>query len=156
VEDSVYLGNFNLTVGGKYTSNTDMVDLMQRIPQKVRDIEGLKVLYRQKKEQLDAKFKAELAGIEQKIGKLIQERADDLAQRQAEQRVAAAEVKKAQQRLNEAKGLIARTRVKTRKSAEEAQNALKRETDQAIGAIQKEIHVAQKEIQAKEKGLKDY
>jgi Skp family chaperone for outer membrane proteins len=145
---------FKVIMGVNYTSSANVMDLMEKIPQKVRDIEGLKRQYQQKKDQLDAKFRTEMAGIDEKIGKVLKDRADELAAKQAEEKSARDEVKKAQKRLTEAKGLIARTRAKAKKKNQEAADALKWETNQAINAIQREIQEAQQQIRTKEKSIK--
>ncbi len=125
-------------------SSVGVVELMQKIPQKVRDIEGIKEEYRRRKDQLDAKYKTELAGIEDKIGKILQERTEDLV-------TCKNELKKAEQKLKEAREYLAKTREKVRKNVQDAQNALKRQVDVEIDAIQKEIRFTQKQIQEKEK-----
>ncbi|HMF31660.1 MAG TPA: hypothetical protein VKK79_09610 [Candidatus Lokiarchaeia archaeon] len=141
-------------------SSATIIDLMQKIPQEVKDIEVLKEQYRQKKEQLDKKLRAELAGIEEKIGKIKQQRTEELTQKQAD--LAAAmkivvdaktAVKIAKQKVAEAAIILSRTKLKEQKAIQTAQSALKKETTETINKIQKDIKTAQQQIQAKQKAL---
>ncbi len=135
-------------------SSVDEVELMQKIPRKVHDIEGIKEEYQRKKDKLDAKYQAELAGIEDKIGQILEVRVEEFNIALEILEATKDEVKKAQQRLAQTKEYMAQTKSKARKSIEDAQRALKKATDAEIETIQKEIRVAQKRIRENEKSLR--
>ncbi len=134
-------------------SSVSVVELMQKIPQKVRDIEGIKEEFRKKKDQLDAKYQTELAGIEDKVGMILEQRIEELNIALEILETTKGEVKKAQQRLAQTKEYMAQTKSKVHKSVEDAQKALKKEMDVQIHTIQKEIRAAQQEIRVNEKAM---